>query len=121
MTIRPIRTAEDHAAALARIEALWGADVGTPAGDELDVLVDLVEHYENREFPIQPSDPIQVLKFMMEQSGRSQVDLAELLGSRPRASEILSGKRRLTTDMIARLQAEWHIPGAALLPVYEPA
>lgn len=121
MDIRPIRSPEDHKAALTRIEVLWGAEPDTPEGNELDVLVDLVEHYEDRLFPIAPSDPIEVLQFVMEQNGYSQADLSDVLGFRSRASEILGGKRRLTVEMIAKLQAVWHIPGGALLPVYEPA
>jgi HTH-type transcriptional regulator/antitoxin HigA len=121
MDIRPIRSPEDHKAALARVEALWGADPDTPQGTELDVLMDLVEHYEDRLFPIVPSDPIEILRFVMEQNGYSQADLGEVLGSRSRASEILGGKRRLTPKMIAKLQALWHIPGGALLPAYEAA
>jgi HTH-type transcriptional regulator/antitoxin HigA len=116
--VRPIRTPEDHKAALRRIEALWGAEPGTVEGDTLDVLVDLVEHYEDRHFPIPEADPIDVLRFSMEQNGRTQADLAALLGSRSRASEILAGKRRLTTSMIAKLEAEWHIPAGALLPAH---
>jgi HTH-type transcriptional regulator / antitoxin HigA len=119
--VRPIRTPDDHKAALRRIEALWGAEPGTPEGDTLDVLVDLVEHYEDRHFPIPPADPVDVLRFSMEANGRTQADLAALLGSRSRASEILSGKRTLTIDMIARLQAEWHIPAGALVPTHRSA
>jgi HTH-type transcriptional regulator/antitoxin HigA len=121
VNIRPIRTPEDHKAALRRIEALWGAEPGTGAGDTLDVLIDLVEHYEDRHCAITAVDPLDVLRFSMEANGRSQSDLAALLGSRSRASEVLNGKRPLTLEMIAKLQAEWHIPAGALVPAHEAA
>ena len=118
MTIRPIRTAEDHAAALARIEELWGADSCTDAGDELDLLVDLVEHYEDRHFPIPEASPVEILRSHMEATGRTQADLARLLGSASRASEILNRRRALTVDMIHRLHAEWGLPADCLVRPY---
>jgi HTH-type transcriptional regulator/antitoxin HigA len=119
--IRPIRTSEDHKAALKRISELWGAEPGTADGDLLDVLIDLVEHYEDRHCAIPAADPIEVLRFSMEVNGRTQSDLARLLGSTSRASEVLSGKRPLSMRMIAKLQAEWHIPAGALVPAYAHA
>lgn len=121
MKIRPIRTDDDLTAALARIDALWGAAPGSPDGDELDVLVDLVEHYENRHFPIAPMEPIELLRAHMETTGRTQADLAALLGSRSRASEVLHRKRVLTVDMIHRLSSEWHIPAGCLVKPYHRA
>jgi HTH-type transcriptional regulator/antitoxin HigA len=119
--IRPIRTAEDHAVALARVEALWGAAEGTPESDELEVLVDLIEHYKERAFPIRPLDPIAYLKAHMAETGRTQADLGRLLGSQSRASEILSHRRPLTVGMIRRLCAEWHLPAEALVAPCRPA
>lgn len=121
MEIRPIRTNNDLTAALTRIDALWGKEPGTPEGDELDILVDLVEHYENRHFPIMPMEPIELLRAHMETTARTQADLAALLGSRPRASEVLNRKRALTVDMIHKLSAEWHIPADCLVKPYHLA
>jgi HTH-type transcriptional regulator/antitoxin HigA len=121
MDIRPIRTEEDHAAALRRIEALWGAAPDTPEGDELDVLATLVERYEETRWPVQAASPVDFLKFMMRQNGRTQRDLAALLDSRSRASEILTGKRDLTLGQIRLLARHWRIPAAALIGELEDA
>ena len=121
MEIRPIRTNDDLTAALARIDALWGKEPGTPEGDELDILVDLVEHYESKHFPVEPMEPIELLRVHMDTTGRTQADLAALLGSRPRASEVLNRKRALTVDMIHRLSSEWHIPADCLVKPYHLA
>lgn len=118
MEIRPIRTNDDLTAALSRIDALWGKEPGTPEGDELDILVDLVEHYESKHFPVEPMEPIDLLKAHMETTARTQADLAALLGSRPRASEVLNRKRALTVDMIHKLSSEWHIPADCLVKPY---
>lgn len=117
MEIRPIRTAADHKAALQEIERLWGAGIDTPEGDKLDVLTTLVEAYESEHFPIRAADPVGVLRFAIEDMGRSQAELAAILGSRSRASEILSGKRRLTTEMIRKISSAWHIPVEVLVPL----
>ena len=99
MDIRPIRTDADHRAALAEIESLWGAAQGTEAGDKLDVLVTLVEAYETNRWPIEIEgkfDPIDALRYVIDELGHTQAELAELLGSRSRASEILA--RRAHAD-----------------------
>ena len=99
MEIFPIRTDEDHRAALAEIEAVWGAPEGTDEGDRLDVLLALVEVYEAWRWPVEIErgfDPIDVLGYAIEELGHNQAELAELLGSRSRASEILSRRRALT-------------------------
>ena len=104
MEIRPIRTDEDHRAALAEIDTCWGAAEGTEQGDRLDVLLALVELYEAKRWPIDVGksfDPIDVLNYAIEELGHTQVELAELLDSRSRASEILSRRRPLTVDMIS--------------------
>src|ERR1700687_143329 len=93
MEIRPIRTDEDHRAALAEIEACWGAPEGAEAGDKLDVLLALVETYEAKRWPIEVDDsfdPVDVLAYAIEELGHTQAELADLLESRSRASEILS-------------------------------
>jgi len=121
MEIRPIHNDDDHRAALLEIDRLWGAADGSPEGDRLDVLAALVEHYEDGRWPLPRTTPLGVLKFMMEQNGRSQTDLAHLLGSRSRASEILNNRRELTLDNIRLLAREWHIPAGALVGELEPA
>ncbi len=117
MNIRPIKTDEDHAAALKRIEELMNAKPGTPEGDELDILVTLVDAYESEHFPIDPPDPVSAIRFRMEQMGLRQVDIAPLLGGRSRASEILKGKRGLTLRMIRKLHNELGIPLESLVGV----
>ncbi len=115
MEIRPIRTDEDHESALREIERLWDAAPGSEDEDRLDILATLVDRYERARWPIAPAAPLDVLKFMMEQNGRTQADLGHLLGSRSRASEILTGKRDLNLDQIRLLAREWHIPAGALV------
>jgi HTH-type transcriptional regulator/antitoxin HigA len=116
--IRPIRTDEDHAAALKEVERLWGADAGTPEGDRLEVLVTLVETYEENRWPMGECDPVDIIKFAIDEMGYSRKELADLLGSRSRASEILNRKRPLTMKAAHKLHKEWHIPAAALLQPY---
>jgi HTH-type transcriptional regulator/antitoxin HigA len=118
MDVRPIRTEQQNEAALREIERLWGAPAGSPEGDRLEVLAMLVEDYERRAYPIPDADPVDILRFAIEDMGRSQKELGELLGSQSRASEILSRKRRLTVEMIARIGAAWHLPVAALMKPY---
>lgn len=119
MDIRPIRTDDDHAAALAEIERLWGADPGTSEGDRLDVLAILVEAYEERRWPMDDPDPIEMINDVMEEAGYSQTDLAALIGSAARASEILNRKRALTRDMMWKLHQEWLIPAEVLIRPYD--
>ena len=121
MQIRPIRTDKDHRAALAEIEKLWGAASGTPEGDKLDVLVTLVETYEERRWPLKSRrrfDPVDVLQYAIDELGHSQAQLAEILGSRSRASEVLARRRRLTLEMIQKITAVWKIPADLLVPPY---
>ncbi len=115
MRIQPIRTRADHAAALARIEALWEAQPGTRAHDELEVLAILVAAYEDRRWPILPPDPVDAIKFHMEQNDLRQKDLAGVLGSASRASEILHRRRPLTVGMIRAVHKEWAIPLDSLI------
>jgi HTH-type transcriptional regulator / antitoxin HigA len=121
MEIRPIRTDEDHRAALAEIEACWGAPEGTEMGDKLDVLLALVDAYEERRWPLdidESFDPIDVLDHAIEELGHTQAELAELLGSRPRASEILSRRRALTVEMIHKISSAWKISADLLVRPY---
>lgn len=121
MEIRPIRTDKDHRAALKEIEACWGAPEGSEAGDKLDVLVTLVEAYEERRWPItQPKrfDPVDVLHYAIDELGHTQAALAELLGSRSRASEVLARKRALNVEMIHKISEAWKIPAELLVRPY---
>lgn len=118
MDIRPIRTDEDHAEALAEIERLWGAEPGTPEGDRLDVLATLVEAYEEKRWPINASDPIEMIQYAISDMGRSQAELAKLLGSRSRASEVLNRKRPLTVEMVHKISEAWGLPADILVRPY---
>jgi HTH-type transcriptional regulator / antitoxin HigA len=115
MEIRPIKTEQDYIASIRRIEVLWGAKKDTPQGDELDLLVTLVESYEMRNYPIAPPDPIDAIKFRMEQMDMTNADLIQYLGSQSRVSEILNGKRKLTLGMIKSLYKGLKIPADILL------
>ena len=115
MNIRPIKTEEDYTAALDRIEELWGAKKDTSEGDELDLLVTLVESYEIKHFPISPPDPIDAIKFRMEQMGMTNSDMVKYLGSQSRVSEILNKRRKLTLGMIKSLYKGLKIPAEVLL------
>jgi HTH-type transcriptional regulator/antitoxin HigA len=122
MEIRPIRSDKDHRTALAEIDACWGAAEGTEEGDRLDVLLALVDLYETKRWPIdidRSFDPIDVLNYAIEELGHSQAELAELLGSRSRASEILSRRRALTVDMIHKISEGWKIPADLLVRPYK--
>lgn len=121
MTIRPIRSDDDHRAALAEIDRLWGAAPGTPEGDELDVLVTLVEKYEEQRWPIREPDwdPVDVLHYAIKELGHTQQQLAVLLGSASRASEILSRKRALTVAMIHKISTAWRLPAELLVKPYK--
>lgn len=121
MQIRPIKTDKDHRAALLEIEKLWGAASGTPEGDKLDILVTLVETYEERRWPLKSRrrfDPVDVLQYTIDELGHSQAQLAEILGSRSRASEVLARRRRLTLEMIQKITAVWKIPADLLVQPY---
>src|ERR1700675_2447196 len=116
MEIHPIRNDDDHAAALREIEKLWGAAPGTEDGDKLDILATLVEKYEETRWPnVDVSDPIDLLNYAIEELGHSQAELAELLGSRSRASELLNRRRPLTVEMIHKINQAWKIPADLLV------
>ena len=121
MEIQPIRSDEDHRAALKDIESCWGAPEGTEGSDRLDVLLALVEAYEDKQWPIDMDenfDPIDVLNHAIDEFGHTQAELAELLGSRSRASEILSRRRALTVDMIHKISQAWKISADLLVRPY---
>ncbi|MCU0120425.1 transcriptional regulator [Pseudomonas sp. B2M1-30] len=115
MNIKPIRSPEDHAAALSRMEQLWGADIGSPEGDELEILALLIEKYEDQHYPIPSSDPIEAIKFRMDQQGLTPRDLEPFIGTSGRVSEVLNRKRKLSLSMIKRLHDGLRIPYESLL------
>lgn len=116
MHMKPIKKESERRAALKRIDRLMDATEGSPEAAELAVLAILVERYERTAFPISAPTALEAIEFRMEQMGYSQSDLAELLGSRSRASEILNGKlKQLSLPMIRRLNREWHIPADLLI------
>lgn len=115
MTIKPIKTERDYQNALKLIEKLWDAKPNTSKGDRLEVLVTLVEAYEQKHYKIEPPDAIEAIKFRMEQLGLKQSDLAKYLGGRSRASEVLNRKRKLTVDMMRSLRKHLAIPAESLL------
>jgi HTH-type transcriptional regulator/antitoxin HigA len=113
--IKPIRSKKDYEAALVEVERLWGATIGTPAGDRLDVLATLIDAYEALHYPIDPPDPIEAIKFRMEQQGLTRKDLEPLIGTRTRVAEVLNRRRNLSIGMIRRLHAELGIPAEVLI------
>ena len=121
MALRPLRNDNDLHAALAEIEQLWNAPPGSPQADRLELLTILVERYEDEKWQIPNSDPIDILTYAFTEMGHSQAELANLLGSRSRASEIMARKRPLTLDMIRKISEAWHIPIAGLAKPYELA
>jgi len=118
MTLRLIKTKKDYQTALDRLEVIFDAKPGTPQGDELEVLGILIDKYEQENYPIDFPDPIEAIKFRMEQLGYSQSDLANVVGLKSRASEILNKKRKLTLDMIRNLHDTLHIPTDVLIQSY---
>ena len=115
MKLKPIRSDRELNRALKRIDELWGAKSGTPKGDELDVLMLLVEKYEEEHCPIPASDPVEAIKFLMEQNGLSRKDLEPYIGASGRVSEVLNRKRNLTLPMIKRLHKGLKIPYESLI------
>ena len=118
MKILPIRNEKDYQNALGRLEDIFDSKKGTEEGDELEILSILIDRYENENFPIGMPDPIEAIKFRMEQMGMNQKDLAEVVGFKSRVSEILNKKRKLTLDMIRKLNTNLHIPTEVLVQDY---
>src|SRR6478672_6722331 len=113
--IRPIRTKRDYDGALKEVERLWGAKSGTPEGDRLDVLATLIDAYEAEHDPMDPPDPIEAIKFRMEQQGLTRRDLEEIIGTRTRIAEVLNRKRGLSITMIRRLHERLGISADVLI------
>jgi HTH-type transcriptional regulator/antitoxin HigA len=123
MKIKPIRNADDHQAALAVISKLMESDpdIGTPKGDRLDVLVTLVQAYEAKHFPMELPDPIEAIKFRMEQQGLKPKDLEPMIGKSNRVYEVLNRKRSLTIGMIRKLHSGLGIPAQSLIREAAPS
>jgi HTH-type transcriptional regulator/antitoxin HigA len=115
MNIKPIRNDDDLRAAFKRLEKVFQAKEGTAAADEMEILATLIEAYEHKHFPINAADPVEAIKFRMEQQGLTQKDLEPFIGSSGRVSEVLNNKRRLTLQMVKRLHDGLHIPYESLL------
>jgi HTH-type transcriptional regulator/antitoxin HigA len=123
MDVRPLHTEADYEWALREVERYFDnpPEPGTGEADRFDVLSALIEKYEDNHYDIRTADPIEVLRFAIENMGRLQTDLARIIGSRARASEILNRKRRLTLDMIRAISVEWKLPIETLAGAYELA
>ena len=113
--VKPIRDEKSYNEAVKRIELLWGSEIGTPEGDELDVLMILVEAYENKHYPMPPSDPVEAILFRMAQMDLRQKDLEQYIGTKSRVSDVLNRKRRLSMKQIVRLHHGMDIPYESLI------
>ena len=113
--LKPIRTNADYKVALAEIERLWGAPAGTPEGDRLDILATLLDVYEDEHYPMDPPDPIEAIKFRMEQQGLTRKSLEGILGTRTRVAEVLNRRRGLSINMIRRLHEKLGISAEVLI------
>ena len=118
MNIKPIKTEKDYQKALKRLELVFDAKSGSAEGDELELLGILISQYENEHFPIDLPDPIEAIKFRMEQLNYNQNDLARVIGLKSRVSEILNRKRKLSLDMIRKLHEVLNIPTDVLIQAY---
>jgi HTH-type transcriptional regulator/antitoxin HigA len=113
--IKPIHSSKDYEAALVKMQKLWGAKPKTPEGDALDVLATLVDVYEQKHFQFDAPNPIDAIKFRMEQQGLTRKDLEGIIGSRGRIAEVLNGRRELSLPMIRRLVLALNIPAEILV------
>jgi HTH-type transcriptional regulator / antitoxin HigA len=113
--MKPIRTEADYEAALEEVSALWGSKSGTPKGDRLDVLATLIDAYEAKHHAMDPPDPVEAIKFRMEQQGMTRKDLEDIIGTRTRIAEVLNRKRSLSIGMIRRLHDRLGISAEVLI------
>lgn len=113
--LKPIRSEADYDAALAEVETLWGAKAGTPEGDRLDILATLIDAYEAKIYPMDPPDPVEAIRFRMEQQGLTRKDLEPMIGPRNRVADVLNRKRSLSIDMIRKLHARLGISAEVLI------
>lgn len=118
MKLKPIRSENDYELGLKRLDEIFDAEPGSKDGDELEILAMLIEDYEEKNYQIGPPDPIEAIKFRMEQMNMSQTDLAEIIGHKSRVSEILNKKRKLTLNMIRKLNKELNISTEVLVKEY---
>jgi HTH-type transcriptional regulator/antitoxin HigA len=118
MKLKVIKTAEDYQDALQRLGIIFEAKMGTPEGDELEILTLLIDQYETETFPIDLPHPIEAIKFRMDQMGLKNKDLIAIIGYKSRVSEVLNYKRKLTLDMIRKLSATLHISSDLLIVAY---
>jgi len=118
MKVKVIKTEKDYEQALSRLEEIFHAPADTPEGDEAEVLSILIEKYEDKHYPIEAPDPIEAIKFRMEQIGMKKKDLAEVIGYKSRVSEVLSRRRKLTLKMIRNLHEKMNIPYESLMGEY---
>lgn len=118
MNIKPIRTKKGYEQALDRLDVIFDSKKGTDKGDELEILGMLIENYENEKFPVGFPDPVEAIKFRMEQLGYNQTDLANVVGLKSRASEILNRKRKLSLEMIRQIHDKLNIPTEVLIQAY---
>ena len=118
MRIKPIRTKKDHERALKRIDDLWGCKKNSPEGDEFEILLTLTEKYEDEHYPIPPPDPLEAIKFRLDQMNLTRSKLVKFIGYKSRVSEILTGKRKLTLPMIRTLNKKLRIPAEILIKKY---
>ena len=119
--IKPIRSEADHEAALLEVERLWGARLGTPDGNRLDVLATLIEAYEDKTYPMDVPDPVEAIKLHLAEHGLTRKDLEPLIGTRTRVAEVLNRKRNLSLAMIRRLHTTLGIPAEVLIRPTAPA
>ncbi len=113
--VKPIRDEKTYDEALKRIDVIWGAEIGTPDGDELDVLMILVKAYEDKYYPMPPSDPVEAILFRMEQMDFRRKDLEQFIGPKSRVSEVLNRKRTLSLKQIVKLHHGMDIPYESLI------
>lgn len=113
--LKPVRTQSDYKRALAELKKLWGAQSGTAAGDRLDILATLIDVYEAEHYPMDPPDPIEAIKFRMQQQGLTRKDLEPIIGTRTRVAEVLNRKRNLSIAMIRRLHEKLGLPAEILI------
>ena len=119
MNIKPVKCEADYDAALARVDELMDAELDTPQGDELDILVTLIKKYEAQHHPVDAPNPIEAIRFRMDQIGLKDKDLIPYIGQSGRVSEVLGFKRKLTINMIRKLHSELKIPTESLIQDYE--
>lgn len=118
MKINPIHSRKDYQSAIKRIDEIFDSKKGSPTGNELEILSILVDNYERENFPIESPEPIEAIKFRMEQMGLDQNELAKIVGQKSRASEILNKKRKLSLEMIRKLTKTLNIPSEVLIKPY---